>query len=48
MTDAALQEENIEGFIIKLDNHQNEVVNEKHQKVAERACGFNKRINTAI
>lgn len=35
MTDTALQEDDIEGFIIKLDNHLNTVVREKYQKVAE-------------
>lgn len=35
MTDIALHEEDIEGFIIKLDNHLNKVVQEKYQKVAE-------------
>ncbi len=35
MTDHALQEDNIEGFIVKLDNHLNKVVHEKYQKVAE-------------
>ena len=35
MTDTALQEEDIEGFIINLDNHLNIVVQEKYQKVAE-------------
>ena len=35
MTDTALQEEDIEGFIIKLDNHLNKVVQKKYQKVAE-------------
>ncbi len=35
MTDAALQEDNIEGFIIKLDNHLNKVVRDKYQKVAD-------------
>lgn len=35
MTDTALHEDNIESFIIKLDNHLNKVVREKYQKVAE-------------
>jgi hypothetical protein len=35
MTDSALHEDDIEGFIIKLDNHLNTVVREKYQKVAE-------------
>jgi hypothetical protein len=35
MTDTALQEANIEGFIVKLDNHLNKVVREKYQKVAD-------------
>lgn len=34
MTDAALHEDNIEGFIVKLDNHLNKVVQEKYNKVA--------------
>ncbi len=35
MTDSALYEDDIEGFIVKLDNHLNKVVHEKYQKVAE-------------
>lgn len=35
MTDNALHEDDIEGFIIKLDDHLNRVVREKYQKVAE-------------
>jgi len=35
MTDNALAEDNIEGFIIKLDTHLNKVVREKYQKVAD-------------
>lgn len=35
MTDTALQKEDIEGFITKLDNHLNKVVQEKYRKVAE-------------
>ena len=35
MTDSALHEDDIEGFIVKLDNHLNKVVHEKYQKVAE-------------
>lgn len=35
MTDNALQEDDIEGFLTKLDNHLNKVVREKYQKVAE-------------
>ncbi len=35
LTDTALQEDDIEGFIVKLDNHLNKVVNEKYQKVSE-------------
>ena len=34
MTDTALQDENIEGFIVKLDNHLNKVVREKYQKAS--------------
>lgn len=35
MTDRALLDDNIEDFIIKLDNHLNSVVREKYEKVAE-------------
>jgi hypothetical protein len=35
MTDNALQEDDIEGFIDKLNNHLNIVVQEKYKKVAE-------------
>lgn len=35
MTDIALEENDIEAFLIKLDNHLNKVVREKYQKVAE-------------
>lgn len=35
MTDSALYEDDIEGFIVKLDNHLSKVVHEKYQKVAE-------------
>jgi len=35
MTDNALAEDNIEGFIIKLDTHLNKIVREKYQKVAD-------------
>lgn len=35
MTDNALKDDNIEGFIIQLDNHLNKVVREKYQKVVE-------------
>jgi hypothetical protein len=35
MTDHALQEEDIEGFIIKFDNSLSKVVREKYQKAAE-------------
>lgn len=35
MTDNALQEDDIEGFLIKLDNHLNTVVREKYQNVTE-------------
>lgn len=35
MTDSALHENDIEGFIVKLDNHLNKVVKEKYQKVAK-------------
>lgn len=35
MTDTALVEDDIEGFIVKLDEHLNKVVHEKYQKVAE-------------
>lgn len=34
MTDTALQENDIEGFIIKLDKHLNEVIRDKYKKVA--------------
>jgi hypothetical protein len=34
MTDKALYENDIEGFLTKLDNHLNQVVREKYQKVA--------------
>ncbi len=35
MTDKALQEDNIEGFLIKLESSLNNVVQEKYKKVAE-------------
>lgn len=35
MTDNALEEDNIEDLIIKLDNHINQVINDKYQKVAD-------------
>lgn len=35
MTDKALEEENIEDFLVKLDNHINKIVREKYHKVAE-------------
>lgn len=35
MTDKALHEDDIEGFITKLDSHLNKVVNEKYEKVAD-------------
>ena len=35
MTDKALQEGNVDDFLVKLNNHINKVVREKYQKVAE-------------
>lgn len=35
MTDEALKEGDIEGFLVKLNNHMDRVVREKYQKVAE-------------
>ena len=35
LTDSALHEDDIEGFIVKLDKHLNKVIHEKYQKVAE-------------
>lgn len=35
MTDTALEENDIENFIVKMDNHLNEVIREKYRKVAE-------------
>lgn len=35
MTDEALEEENVDDFLVKLDNHIDKVVRKKYQKVAE-------------
>jgi hypothetical protein len=35
LTDKALQEDDIEDFLVKFDNHLNKVVREKYKKVAE-------------
>lgn len=35
MTDTALQEDDIENFIIKMDDHLNKVIREKYRKVAQ-------------
>lgn len=35
MTDKALEDENIDNFLVKLDNHINKIVREKYHKVAE-------------
>lgn len=35
MTDNALLEDNIEGFLTKLDSHLNKIIREKYQKAAE-------------
>lgn len=35
MTDKALEDENIDNFLVKLDNHINKIIREKYHKVAE-------------
>lgn len=35
MTDTALQDDDIENFIVKMDDHLNKVIREKYRKVAE-------------